>query len=216
MASTTRRRSGSQGLAGALRTGYAAVASDGGRQGDASYILRQPEQLINFNYRATHEMTVAAKALVNAFYGRRPAVSAVAECAGRRSSGLSSAQRYPADYDAVAVGEFIGDSTRHMANQWWVWQALHRSDASTIPMEKFPMIQQAALAACDAKDDGLEDGLIGDPSTCTFDPGALLCKSGDERTCLTAPQVEALRTNLRRAVRPTDQSTRRAAAAHAR
>jgi hypothetical protein len=42
----------------------------------------------------------------------------------------------------VAVGEFIGDNTRHFANQWWVWQALHKDGASTIQLEKLPMIQR--------------------------------------------------------------------------
>jgi feruloyl esterase len=180
-------------LAGALRAGYATVASDGGRQGDSSYILRSTEQLTNFAYRATHEMTVAAKALAAAFYGSGPKFSAIAECAGRGSIGLSSVQRYPADYDAVAVGEFIGDSTRHMANQWWVWQALYQDPASTIPADKYPMIQRAAVAACDAVGDGVKDGIIGDPSQCTFDPGVIQCKAADGPDCLTAPQVTALR-----------------------
>ena len=121
------------GLADGLRAGDVSVGSDGGRKGDASYILRQPEQLTNFSYRAAHEMTATAKALAAALYGKPPSFAAVAECAGRGAVGLSSVQRYPADYDAVAVGEFIGDNTRHFANQWWVWQALHTDDASTIP-----------------------------------------------------------------------------------
>jgi feruloyl esterase len=180
-------------LAGALRAGYATVASDGGRQGDSSYILRSTEQLTNFAYRATHEMIVAAKTLAAAFYGTPPTLSAAAECGGRGSIGLSSVQRYPADLDAVAVGEFIGDSTRHMANQWWVWQAVHQDAASTIPAEKYPMIQRAAVGACDTIGDGIKDGIIGDPTKCTFDPGVIQCKAGDAPDCLTAPQVTALR-----------------------
>jgi len=184
------------GLVDGLRAGDVAVGSDGGRKGDASYILRQPEQLTNFTYRSAHEMTVAAKTIAEKFYGKAPALSAVAECAGRGAVGLSSSQRYPADYDAVAVGEFIGDSNRHFANQWWVWQALHPSTgdpASAIPLEKLPMIQRAVVAACDA-DDGAIDGLISDPPRCTFDPNVLQCKAGDGPDCLTAPQVTALQT----------------------
>jgi feruloyl esterase len=181
------------GLADGLRAGDVAVGSDGGRKGDASYILRGTEQLTNFNYRSAHEMTVAARALAAAYYGKAPAFAAVAECAGRGAIGLSSVQRYPADYDAVAVGEFIGDNTRHFANQWWVWQALHTDEASTIPLEKLPMIQRAAVAACDM-DDGVADGLISDPPRCAFDPGVLQCTAGERADCLTAPQVTALRT----------------------
>jgi feruloyl esterase len=181
------------GLVDGLRAGDVAVGSDGGRTGDAGYILRGTEQLKNFNDRSAHEMTVAAKALATAFYGKAPSFSAVAECARRGAIGLSSVQRYPADYDAVAVGEFIGDSTRHFANQWWVWQALHKDDASAIPLEKLPMIQRAAVAACDM-DDGAADGLISNPPRCAFDPAVLQCTAGDRADCLTAPQVTALRT----------------------
>ena len=40
----------------------------------------------------------------------------------------------------------------------------------------------------------LKDGIIDDPRRCTFDPAKLLCKSGaDEATCLTPPQVDAVK-----------------------
>ena len=55
-----------------------------------------------------------------------------------------------------------------------------------------PLITKAAIASCDAVD-GVTDGIIDDPRRCTFDPGALLCKGGDNDNCLTAPQVESVR-----------------------
>ena len=54
---------------------------------------------------------------------------------------------------------------------------------------KLAVISKATLAACD-KSDGLEDGLVGDPRTCKFDPLSLLCKNGDGPDCLTKGQVE--------------------------
>jgi feruloyl esterase len=39
----------------------------------------------------------------------------------------------------------------------------------------------------------VKDGLIEDPRQCNFDPKVLLCKAGDNASCLTAPQVEAVR-----------------------
>ena len=53
-----------------------------------------------------------------------------------------------------------------------------KDPASYIPPAKYPVIHQAALDACDARD-GLKDGLIDDPTACTFDPGVLLCKGPD-------------------------------------
>ena len=63
-----------------------------------------------------------------------------------------------------------------------------QGSASFIAPAKLPIIQQAALAACDARD-GVKDGLVSAPQKCKFDPQVLACKSGgDESQCLTAPQ----------------------------
>jgi feruloyl esterase len=69
---------------------------------------------------------------------------------------------------------------------------VHRSSDSYIPAEKYPAIHRAALDACDALD-GVDDGLIAKPSRCRFDPAILECRNGDDRSCLTAAQVETAR-----------------------
>ena len=76
-----------------------------------------------------------------------------------------------------------------------------KDPASYIPPSKYPVIHQAALAACDARD-GLKDGLIDDPTTCDFDPKVLLCKAGDGPACLTAPQVTAAKKIYSPAINP--------------
>lgn len=64
--------------------------------------------------------------------------------------------------------------------------------ASYIAPGKLPAIEAAALTACDAID-GIKDGVIENPTKCRFDPGILQCKNGESDTCLTAPQIAALR-----------------------
>jgi feruloyl esterase len=39
----------------------------------------------------------------------------------------------------------------------------------------------------------VKDGVIENPARCHFDPGVLLCKGADSDSCLTAPQVAALK-----------------------
>ena len=41
--------------------------------------------------------------------------------------------------------------------------------------------------------DGVKDGLLENPTRCTFDPKEIECKSGDAPNCLTTTQVEAVR-----------------------
>jgi feruloyl esterase len=178
------------GLANGVRRGYATAGNNTGHEGDSSYAMSHPEQIKDFGYRSAHEMTVASKAIIKAFYGVAPRLSYMAEGGGGTIAALSSAQRYPDDYDTIAVTGMSSYLTRHTFGQMWVWQATHKDAASFIPPAKYPVLHQAALNACDALD-GIKDGVIGDVRRCTFDPAVTLCKAGDAPDCLTAPQVDA-------------------------
>ena len=179
-------------LAGGVRLGYATAGNNTGHEGDSRYALDHPEKIKDFGYRAAHEMTIAAKALIKAYYGKEPTYSVMAEGGGGTIAALSSAQRYPADYDVIAVTGMSSYLTRHTFGQMWYWQATHKDAASYIPPEKYAVIHEAALDACDTLD-GLKDGIIGDVEHCKFDPGVIQCKGPDGPTCLTAPQVDAAR-----------------------
>jgi feruloyl esterase len=179
-------------LANGLRGGYATAGNNTGHEGDSSYALAHPEKIKDFGYRSAHEMTVASKALIKAYYGRGPRLSYMAEGGGGTIAALSSAQRYPEDYDAIAVTGMSSYLTRHTFGQMWVWQATHKDAASFIPPAKYAVLHEAALNACDSLD-GLADGLISDVERCTFDPSVTQCKGGDAPDCLTTSQVEAAR-----------------------
>jgi len=71
-------------------------------------------------------------------------------------------------------------------------RAANRTDAATIPQEKYVLVHNAALDACDMND-GVMDGLIENPLSCRFDPKVLQCKENDGANCLTAAQVESAR-----------------------
>jgi feruloyl esterase len=180
------------GLATAMHGGFAAAAENTGHENGSSYALDHPEKIIDFGDRAAHEMTVAAKAAIAAFYGSAPKYSFMDECGGGSIAALKEAQKYPEDYNGVVVGGFAAHLTHHTFAQMWIWQATHQDSASVIPPAKFPAIHEAALAACDAKD-GVKDGVIENPATCKFDPVVIECRGADSNACLTAPQVEAAR-----------------------
>jgi feruloyl esterase len=179
-------------LANGVRRGYATAGNNTGHEGDSSYAMSHPEQIKDFGYRSAHEMTVASKAIIKAFYGVAPKLSYMAEGGGGTIAALSSAQRYPDDYDTIAVTGMSSYLTRHTFGQMWIWQATHKDAASFIPPSKYPVLHQAALNACDAID-GIKDGIVGDVERCKFDPVVTQCKAGDAPDCLTAPQVEAAR-----------------------
>src|SRR5579871_528133 len=176
-------------MSDALRRGYATASTDTGHVGGrGQFALGHPEKLIDFGWRSEHEMTVKAKALVTAFYGRAPKYSYWNGCSAGGRQGLKEAQKFPNDYD----GSIAGAPANRTALALWIAFAELKDPASYIPKEKYPLVHHAVLEACDALD-GVKDGLIENPTRCHFDPNALLCKGADNASCLTAPQVEAVR-----------------------
>ena len=178
-------------MAAAVTGGYATAGTDTGHTGNtASFVPGHPERLVDYGYRAIHEMTVAAKATVRAFYGDGPRYAYWNGCSTGGRQGLMEAQRYPADYDGIIAGAPVNARVHQMIWELWVAQAVHKDEASFIPPTKYKTLNDAALAKCDASD-GAKDGLLTSPDRCRFDPSTLQCKAGDEASCLTPAQVGA-------------------------
>src|ERR1700688_2828918 len=63
-------------LAQAVVGGYASASTDTGHTGNtAAFAPGHPEKVIDMGYRAVHEMTVQAKAIINAYYANAPRLS---------------------------------------------------------------------------------------------------------------------------------------------
>lgn len=63
-------------LASALQEGYATTSTDTGHAAaNASFAIGHPGKVIDFAYRAVHEMAVKAKAIIATFYDRAPRFS---------------------------------------------------------------------------------------------------------------------------------------------
>jgi feruloyl esterase len=179
----------------ALRRGYATASTDTGHDGssaDASFALGHPEKVIDFGYRAVHEMTVKAKAIIAAYYGDAPKHSYWNGCSSGGKQGLKEAQRFPRDYDGIIAGAPANFWTHLMVSGIWIAEATRENPAAYIPKEKYPLLHKAVLGACDVLD-GVKDGLLENPKVCHFDPKVLQCKDSDGPECLTAAQVEAAR-----------------------
>jgi feruloyl esterase len=181
-------------LGDGLRRGYAVASTDTGHTGvDASFAIGHPEKLIDFGYRAVHETAVQGKATTAALYGTAPRFSYFNGCSGGGRQSFMEAQRYPQDFDAIIAGAPGYDRTHGAFQSLRAMQATHKEPGSFIPAAKYPAIHRAAVNACD-EIDGLKDGLITDPTKCSFDPGVLACKGADSASCLTPPQVAAAKT----------------------
>ncbi|MEP7353660.1 MAG: tannase/feruloyl esterase family alpha/beta hydrolase [Acidobacteriota bacterium] len=194
---------GNSGFSGAISTSdlvdgvrrhYAVASTDTGHEGgSASFALNHPEKLIDFAYRAVHEMTVLGKLVSKGYYESDVRKSYWNGCSAGGRQGLKAVQMYPADFDAVVAGSpgvmWTGRSTQAV----WIGQQTHKDAESALPQAKFAVVHAAVLAACDAKD-GAKDGIIDDPRKCSFDPATIQCQTAaDAPDCLTAPQVATVK-----------------------
>src|SRR5215470_9810705 len=92
-------------LADAVRAGYASASTDTGHEaGRGTFALGHPEKLLDFSWRSEHEMTVKAKAIIQAFYGNGPRLSYWNGCSTGGRQGLKEAQMFPDDYDGIIAG----------------------------------------------------------------------------------------------------------------
>ncbi len=175
-------------MATALAGGYATASTDTGHARPDSNTFASEDTVIDFAHRAVHETTAAAKRVVDRFYGAAPRLSYFTGCSTGGRQALTAAQRYPDDFDGIVGGAPAIYSSKQAFGQIWFAQAL-----AEVPKEKLPAIHAAVLAACDDLD-GATDGVLENPRACRFDPAALACAAGaDAASCLTPPQVAAVR-----------------------
>jgi feruloyl esterase len=173
------------GMAANLRQGWATANTNRGH--DAA----GPWKLSDMTSAPYNAMMTPSKRLIDAFYGKPPALTLMNECGGGGSRDvLQLVQDYPTVLDAAAAVGFVYDPLHHGIGQMWVFEATHKTPASYIPPGKYAVIHKAALDSCDAKD-GLKDGIIEDPPRCNVDLDAVACTAGDGPSCLTAPQIAA-------------------------
>jgi hypothetical protein len=192
----------------ALRAGYATSGTDTGHKAastDFKWAQGHPEKLIDYGYRAIHEVAVKSKTIIQALSGRSPSKSYFSSCSNGGRQGLMEAQRFPEDYDGIIAGAPSLDATGIGAGYAWNLRALEVPPGAYISASKVAAIDRAVLDACDARD-GISDGVLDDPRKCSFDPRDLLCKSSDSDSCLTERQVAALQKVYEG---PVDSSGRR-------
>ena len=181
-----------------LLLGYASVTSNGGHSSaggfDGVWAANDPDAQEDFAHRANHNVTLAAKRIVEAFYGKPPSRSYMSGCSKGGQAALMAALRYPEDFDGIVAGapvyDFTGKAVIHAS---WVLQA--NSDGKGGVLVDGPttdMVHRAVLEACDLTD-GVKDGVVGNPLACQWKPEDLACTSQRTTGCLSPAQVTALK-----------------------
>jgi len=181
-------------MAGGIARGYASASNDTGHTGGSGdFAFGHPEKLVDFAYRAMHEMTLKLKTLISRFYTEQPRLSYYEGCSTGGRQGLMSAQRYPEDFDAIIAGAPANPQIHLHAGDLWRGVEVFSDPEKHLSREQLTMVHEAVLNSCDALD-GISDGLITDPGACTFDPASVQCgEGGSGNVCLSLAQAEAVR-----------------------
>jgi feruloyl esterase len=188
-------------LAFFLPLNYAVANTDMGTSPAATDPLRgrvltgHPEKQIDYATRSTNLMTVRSKQIIEVFYGERPRYSYFFGCSTGGGQGVHEALQFPGDYDGIFAFAPEMNRTGHTAGLLWDYAAFNRSPIN-ITAAQAAAVTAAIVRQCVGKDGGLSsDNFLTDPRDCHWDSAALQCTGGaaDAATCLTAPQVAAMR-----------------------
>jgi pimeloyl-ACP methyl ester carboxylesterase len=196
---------GYAGERSALMRGFAVASTDSGHKGegfDGSFFADQ-QAALNFLYQAVAEVTLVAKAIVSRRYGKPQEHAYFVGCSTGGREAMMMSQRFPNYYDgivAVAPAARTSFSNLGLKHAAAALNAIAPRDAQGNPQTRAALsdadrklVIDGVLASCDTLD-GNEDGLIFAPQDCRFDPGTLACRGEKKDACLSAAQVNAIRT----------------------
>jgi hypothetical protein len=185
-------------MAGALGNGYVATTTDGGigmSQTPDPWALNSPgnvdlyalqdlasvslnDQVCMSKHRALVAIAkspfqaIIAKELIKDFYGQPAEYSYFSGCSQGGRQGMMLAQRYPEAYDGIAASAPAFNWARLMPTLAWP-QIMMEITGQFPPKCELDAITAGAVAACDPLD-GITDGLISDPATCSFEPFSMV------------------------------------------
>ncbi len=177
--------------------GFVTAATDMGHSGqDASWTADAQKQA-DFAYRGQHITTLAAKKLIQTYYGQTQKFSYFVGCSDGGREALMAAQRYPTDYNGIIAGAPAAHfQTQNSLYHGWNFESNSTTGTSAgnaiLYADNIAVLHKAIIAACGGQP-GVPDGLIADPRACNFNPASIQCPAGATSTsnCLTAAQVVA-------------------------
>lgn len=178
------------GLARAVEGGYATAATDTGHTGDSSqssWAIGHPDKIVDLGWRALHETTVAAKAVITTYYDRPATHAYFTGCSTGGRQGLVEAQRFPSDYDGIVVGAPAYNWPRLLAFGAVQYKSLMVDPARWLSPAKLALLNTTSSKVCHAV-----NGLIDDPGGCTFDPAVLQCRAGRTASQCLGPSELAM------------------------
>lgn len=179
-----------------LRRGYACIVSDGGHKSsgvDVMWAYDNPQAVMDYFVRASHVTALAGKVIAQRYYGQASRRSYFMGCSSGGVQAMWLAQRFPWDFDGIVAGSPPPNLTASLMNLLWDNRALtDQAGNPLLDQGDLEVLHQAVVAKCDLND-GIRDGVIGDPRACRFEPAELRCTADRKGPCLSPRQIEAVK-----------------------
>jgi hypothetical protein len=191
--------SGSVGVTGPVNAGYVGSGNDTGHVGgncepgvneDGTYNLQFINDFIRNGMKA---QILFSKAVAKTYYAQKPAYNYWNGCSTGGRQGYVLAQELGRELDGVLANAPAIYWTRFQTAQMWGQLVMKDLVGAPIPAAKLNQATASAVAACDAND-GVVDGVIDDPRTCTFSAQANVCgmPTAPASNCLTLQEADAI------------------------
>src|SRR5438552_12182561 len=176
-------------------TGHAGGNCEPGVNEDGTYNLQFNDDFIR---NAIKQQVVLSKVIAEAYYGGPPLYNYWNGCSTGGRQGYLLAQELGNELDGILANAPAIYWTRFQTAQMWGQIVMKDLTGGVIPTAKQNFATSKATAACDALD-GVTDGIIDDPRTCTYsaanDPTAICSANGGtsaDPNCLTPAQAQAM------------------------
>ena len=187
-------------VSAATSTRYVGSSTDAGHVGGDCIFALQPTatrlnvgRLNDFIVDSLVAQVRWAKALAEMYYGLAPVRNYWDGCSTGGRQGFALAQRYPEELDGWLVGAPAVNYGRFRMAQIWGPLAMKDLAGGPISSAKTAQATAAAVAACDGAD-GVIDGVLGEPRSCTFSAKANVCgePTAPVTNCLTPQEAAAI------------------------
>jgi len=191
--------SGSLAVNGPVNAGYVGSGNDTGHSGgdctpgvntDGTYNM----QFINdFIRNGMKQQILFSKAVAKTYYAQKPAYNYWNGCSTGGRQGYVLAQELGSELDGILANAPAIYWTRFQTAQMWGQLVMKDLVGAPIAGAKLTQTTASAVAACDAND-GVTDGIIDDPRTCTFSAKANVCgePTAPAANCLTLQEADAI------------------------
>jgi hypothetical protein len=189
---------------GAVANGFVGSGTDGGHgnPNNDPHNTCQPGVLslghLNYQYiqdwvyNGPQQEILWSKKVAKLYYGKAPLYNYWNGCSTGGHQGYALAQTLAGELDGILANAPAMYWTRFQTAQMWGQIAMYDIAQEVIAAPKLAAVQNAAITACDTND-GVQDGIIDDPRTCTFNANANVCSQpGAPAACLTPTEAKAV------------------------